>query len=66
IPGKVEVVERLGDRTHLHVRLMDGSLLVAEDKGISQVQPGDSVRLAVEGANAHLFDADGLAYHARQ
>ena len=38
----------------------------AEDKGISQVQPGDSVRLAVEGPTAHLFDADGLAYHARQ
>ncbi|WP_026792657.1 ABC transporter ATP-binding protein [Pleomorphomonas oryzae] len=66
IPGKVEVVERLGDRTHAHIRLADGSTLVAEDKGISQVQPGDSVRLAVEGATAHLFDADGLAYHARQ
>ena len=66
LPGKVEVVERLGDRTHLHVRLMDGSTLVAEDKGISQVKPGDTVRLSVEGATAHLFDADGLAYHARQ
>ncbi len=29
LPGTVEVVERLGDRTHLHVRLTDGSLLVA-------------------------------------
>ncbi|WP_244617268.1 ABC transporter ATP-binding protein [Pleomorphomonas diazotrophica] len=66
LPGKVEVVERLGDRTHLHIRLMDGSTLVAEDTGISQVQPGDAVRLAVEGATAHLFDAGGLAYHARQ
>ena len=66
IPGTVEVVERLGDRTHLHVRLKDGSTLVAEDKGISQAQAGDAVRLAVEGATAHLFDADGLAYHARQ
>ena len=66
IPGKVEVVERLGDRTHLHIRLTDGNTLVAEDKGISQVQPGDTVRLAVEGATAHLFDDAGLAYHARQ
>ncbi|WP_370676780.1 ABC transporter ATP-binding protein [Pleomorphomonas sp. PLEO] len=65
IPGKVEVVERLGDRTHLHVRLTDGSTLVAEDTGISQAQSGDSVRLAVESATAHLFDAAGLAYHAR-
>jgi multiple sugar transport system ATP-binding protein len=66
IPGKVEVVERLGDRTHLHIRLTDGNTLIAEDKGISQVQPGDTVRLAVEGATAHLFDDAGLAYHARQ
>ncbi len=66
VPGKVEVVERLGDRTHLHIRLMDGNTLVAEDKGVSQVQPGDTVPLAVEGATAHLFDDAGLAYHARQ
>ena len=66
LPGKVEVVERLGDRTHLHIRLTDGNTLVAEDKGVSQVQPGDTVRLAVEGATAHLFDDAGLAYHARQ
>ena len=66
IAAKVEVVERLGDRTHLHVRLMDGSMLVAEDTGVSRVQPGDSVRLAAEGATTHLFGADGLAYHARQ
>ncbi|WP_405030713.1 ABC transporter ATP-binding protein [Pleomorphomonas sp. JP5] len=66
IPGKVEVVERLGDRTHLHIRLKDGSTLVAEDTGVSQVQPGDTVPLAVEGATAHLFDDAGLAYHARQ
>ncbi|WP_371875474.1 ABC transporter ATP-binding protein [Pleomorphomonas sp. NRK KF1] len=66
VPGKVEVVERLGDRTHLHIRLTDGNTLVAEDKGVSQVQPGDTVPLAVEGATAHLFDDAGLAYHARQ
>ena len=66
VPGRVEVIERLGDRTHLHVRLMDGSTLIAEDKGFSRIQPGDTVRLAFEGATAHLFDAAGLAYHARQ
>lgn len=64
LPCRVEVVERLGDRTHLHVRLMDGTTLIAEDKGTSQVKPGDAVRLGVDGATAHLFDAAGLAYHA--
>ncbi len=64
LPCRVEVVERLGDRTHLHVRLNDGTTLIAEDKGTSQVQPGDAVKLSLDGATAHLFDAAGLAYHA--
>ena len=64
LAGKVEVVERLGDRTHLHVRLADNAMLVAEDAGMSRAAPGDAVNLRLDGAQAHLFDAQGRGYRA--
>ena len=64
LPGKVEVVERLGDRTHLHVRLPDDSTLVAEDVGHSRAAPGDAVALRIDPDRAHLFDAQGRGYRA--
>jgi multiple sugar transport system ATP-binding protein len=62
--GTARVVERLGDRTLVHVALPDGSLLTAEDRGDSTLQPGEPVGLAVDGGAAHLFAADGTACHA--
>ena len=62
--GQIELVERLGDRTLLHVRLLDGSLVVAEDAGKSLLQTGDSVSLSADGDGTHLFDTEGVAYHA--
>jgi multiple sugar transport system ATP-binding protein len=64
--GKVDVLERLGDRTLLYTRLKDGSLLVAEDIGNSRVAIGDEVPLALDGGRTHLFDADGLAWHGEE
>ena len=65
LAGKVEVVERLGDRTHLHVRLANNSMLVAEDAGMSRAAPGDTVYLRLDASAAHLFDAQGRGYRAR-
>ena len=62
--GTVEVVERLGERTLVHVALADGSRLVAEDAGVSSVRMGDRVPLAIDAGAAHLFDGDGLGHHA--
>ena len=62
--GKASVVEKLGERTLIHVRLSDGSTLVAQDVGRSAVAPGDEVGLAFDSTEAHLFDSDGRAYHA--
>ena len=62
--GVVELVERLGDRTLLHVRLSDGSLVVAEDGGKSQLRTGAAIRLNADREGTHLFDAEGAAYHA--
>ncbi len=61
--GKVEVLERLGDRTLLYTRLKDGSTLVAEDIGNSRAAIGDEVALMLEGSRSHIFDAEGRAWH---
>ncbi len=62
--GTVELVERLGDRTLLHVRLADGGLVVAEDSGKSLLEIGAPVSLAADRSETHLFDAEGVAYHS--
>ena len=64
VQGVADVVERLGERTLVYTRLADGSTLVAEDKGISTVQPGDTVKIALDGDAAMVFDEAGKAYHA--
>ncbi|OHV72206.1 ABC transporter ATP-binding protein [Ensifer sp. LCM 4579] len=61
--GKVDVIERLGDRTLLYTRLKDGSVMVAEDIGNSTVAIGDEIALTLDGARTHLFDAGGRAWH---
>ena len=63
LAGTINIVERLGDRTLLHVRLPDGSMVVAEDGGQSTLQAGIPVSLTADGAATHLFDAKGVAYH---
>ena len=59
-----EVVERLGDRTHVHARLADGTALVAEAGGLERVGPGDRVSLRMDVRRVHLFGPDGLAHRA--
>jgi multiple sugar transport system ATP-binding protein len=61
--GTVRVLERLGDRTLVHVALPDGTLLTAEDRGDSRIQAGQAVGLCVDGSAAHFFAADGTGYH---
>ncbi|WP_028745198.1 ABC transporter ATP-binding protein [Rhizobium mesoamericanum] len=61
--GKVDVLERLGDRTLLYTRLKNGSVIVAEDSGNSRVTIGDEVALNLDGTRTHLFDDTGHAWH---
>jgi multiple sugar transport system ATP-binding protein len=63
LSGIVEVIERLGDRTLLHVLLADGVLVVADAPRRREPAPGSTVRLQIDTARAHLFDAAGLAHH---
>ena len=43
--------------------LQDGSLLTGEDRGDSSIQPGQTTGFDVDGRAAHLFTAEGTAYH---
>ena len=61
--AKVELVERLGERTLVYARLANGQAITAEDSGDSRVRIGDEVRLKIDGAAAHVFDARGAGYH---
>jgi multiple sugar transport system ATP-binding protein len=61
--AKVELVERLGERTLVYARLPDGQPVTAEDTAHSRLGLGDEVTLAIDGAAAHLFGADGTGYH---
>lgn len=61
--AKVELVERLGDRTLVYARLGDGQPVTAEDIGASNIQIGDEIFLKIDGEAAHIFDASGVGYH---
>ena len=61
--AKVELVERLGERSLVYGRLGDGLPITAEDSAYSSVAIGDEVPIAIDGSAAHLFGADGVGYH---
>jgi multiple sugar transport system ATP-binding protein len=62
--AKVELVERLGDRTLVYARLADGLEVTAQDEGDSRVRLGDEIGLTIDGTAAHLFGPDGIGHHA--
>ena len=64
LSATANVIERLGERTLVHARLADGSHIIAQDRGLSDVKPGATIRLKLDIAALHLFTADGLAWHA--
>jgi multiple sugar transport system ATP-binding protein len=66
VAATAELVERLGDRTFIYSRLADGLEIIAHEAGFSTVRPGDPITLAIDGAAAHLFLADGTALHPEQ
>jgi multiple sugar transport system ATP-binding protein len=62
--GTAAVVERLGERTLVHVRMADGTQVTAQDRGLSTIEPGAAVRLKFDTSALHLFAADGSTWHA--
>ena len=64
VTAKVELVERLGERTLVYARLADGLAITADDEGDSKVKMGDEVPLSIDGGAAHVFGPDGSGYHS--
>jgi multiple sugar transport system ATP-binding protein len=62
-PARVDVVERLGERTLVYAIAGDGSTIVYDEPGDMAPAIGDHVELSVDPAHALLFDASGTAYH---
>jgi multiple sugar transport system ATP-binding protein len=62
--AKAGVVERLGERTLVYCTLSDGTELIAQDTGRSEIVPGDQIDLDFDPSAIHLFDQAGQAYHA--
>jgi multiple sugar transport system ATP-binding protein len=62
-PARVDVVERLGERTLVYALTGDGSTIVYDEPGDFAPSIGDRVDLAFDPAYVHLFDAEGHAYH---
>ncbi len=62
--AKVELVERLGERTLIYARLADGQAITAEDEGLSRVRIGETIGLRIEGGSAHIFDGEGNGHHS--
>lgn len=61
--AKVDLVERLGERTLVYARLGDSQPITAEDDAYSQVKIGDEVPLLIDGAAAHVFGPDDSGHH---
>ena len=64
LSATANVVERLGERTLVHARLADGSQIVAQDRGLSSVEPGATIRLKFDTGALHLFTSEGSAWHS--
>ena len=62
--ARVELLERLGERTLVYALLADGLEIIAQDEGNSRLRVGDRIGLRLNGAAAHLFGPDGAAFHA--
>lgn len=61
--AKVELVERLGERSLIYARLKDGTAITAEDEGYTAAKIDDEVGLKIDGDAAHLFGPRGTGYH---
>ena len=64
--AKVELVERLGERSIIYGRLKNGLAITGEDIGLTDIRVGDVVPLTFQGEKAHLFGPDGAGYHRRE
>ncbi|WP_299817462.1 sn-glycerol-3-phosphate ABC transporter ATP-binding protein UgpC [uncultured Jannaschia sp.] len=59
LEGRVTLVEALGTETVVHFRTADGTDVITVMAGQPGIRLGDTIRLAPDPGQIHLFDADG-------
>ncbi|WP_141720052.1 TOBE domain-containing protein, partial [Rhizobium sp. YK2] len=64
IGGQVETVERLGDRSLVHVRLKDGSKIIGTDPGMTTITTGAPIAFTVDATKVSIFDEKDAAHHS--
>nr|WP_210278858.1 MULTISPECIES: sn-glycerol-3-phosphate ABC transporter ATP-binding protein UgpC [unclassified Rhizobium] len=64
IGGQVETIERLGDRSLVHVRLKDGSKIIGTDPGMTTITTGSPIAFTVDAAKVSIFDENDAAHHS--
>ena len=63
--GLVKIIERLGERTLLHIQLDKGPLIIVQDGGLSELNINNPVKLKFEVSQISLFGQDGKSSLAR-
>ena len=58
-PARVDLVERLGEISYLHVSAGQGIPLIAEWRGRHTPAIGDELKLSASTANIHVFNTEG-------
>lgn len=61
VKGRVQIAERLGGFTLLHVELADGTVIVVQTDGADMSRVHQEVELTLSARHCHVFGADGLA-----
>jgi multiple sugar transport system ATP-binding protein len=61
IAGEVKVVERLGGETFLYTQINGAAMLVIQGDGEIATAVHDRIKVKLDPATCHLFDAAGLA-----
>jgi multiple sugar transport system ATP-binding protein len=59
LTGTVSVIERLGALSLIYVDLDQGGSMVAQSGGVDEIRPHQKIRLAIDSARCHVFDAAG-------
>ncbi|MET0742183.1 MAG: sn-glycerol-3-phosphate ABC transporter ATP-binding protein UgpC [Microvirga sp.] len=61
LTGRIDAIERLGEASHVYMRLADGTDVIARAPGDLAAEPGDPFTARLSGTSLHVFDGEGEA-----
>ncbi len=65
LSGTIDLVERLGTESHIHFTSETGQAMVAITEGTHPARAHQAVHVTIDPADAHVFDASGIAVRRR-